>query len=54
MRLVHQTFPVSTFHASIFQAGLSAVVEVEDLNAASSREAGLGVVVDGDDGNFTT
>jgi hypothetical protein len=46
-------FQVSTFPASTFQAGPWGVVQAEDPNAASTREAGLEVgVEDGDNGYF--
>src|SRR2546428_201306 len=50
MRLIHPMSQASTFLGFTFLVGLWAVEEVEDLNDVSTREAGLCVGVDGNDG----
>ena len=53
MRLVHPTFPASTFLGFTFLVGLWAGVAVGDLNDVTTSEEGLGAVeVDGETSSF--
>ena len=53
MRLVHPTFPASTFLGFTFLVGLWAVVAVGDLNDVTTSEEGPGAVeVDGETRGF--